>query len=120
MPSVLSSQPVGADEGPADGATLGTLVGPADGLSEGAMDGTVDGLSDGTVDGLPEGGTEGPVEGMLVEGMLVEFVPAEGAGVVTSALPARGNTGTSFGALVGSSVLEGISEAQNLGSILLP
>jgi hypothetical protein len=42
MPSVLSSQPLGADEGPTDGTTLGTLVGPADGLSEGETDGPVE------------------------------------------------------------------------------
>jgi hypothetical protein len=43
MPSVRSSQPLGADEGPADGTRLGVLVGPADGLPEGAADGLVDG-----------------------------------------------------------------------------
>jgi hypothetical protein len=47
-PSVLSSQLLGADEGPADGTTLGTLVGPAD--------------------GLPEGATDGPAEGTVTEG----------------------------------------------------
>jgi hypothetical protein len=59
-PSVLSSQPLGADEGPADRATLGTLVGPADGVPEGATVGPVDGLS--------EGATDGPVEGRSVDG----------------------------------------------------
>jgi hypothetical protein len=58
-PSFLSSQPLGADEGPADGTTLGTLVGPADGLPEGATDGPVEGATEGPVEGLLEGATDG-------------------------------------------------------------
>jgi outer membrane lipoprotein SlyB len=51
LPSVRSSQPLGADEGPADGTRLGMLVGPADGWAEGATVGPVEGALLGPADG---------------------------------------------------------------------
>jgi hypothetical protein len=107
--SERSSQPLGADEGPADGTRLGILVGPADGLP--------DGLSD----GFSERVTEGPVEGTAVDGAGVGPVDVAflvGATVITGI--SVGEPSALAGAFVGDSVLEGIEEAQNLGSIPLP
>jgi hypothetical protein len=66
LPSVRSSQPLGADEGPADGTRLGILVGPADGRAEGATVGPVVGSVEGTLLGATVGPAVGPVEGALL------------------------------------------------------
>jgi hypothetical protein len=50
-PSLRSSQPLGADEGPADGTRLGVLVGPAEGTLLGATVGPAEGTLLGPADG---------------------------------------------------------------------
>jgi hypothetical protein len=56
-PSLRASQPLGADEGPVDGAGLGILVGPEDERAEGSMVGLgkARGSSLGAVLGAPLG-----------------------------------------------------------------
>jgi hypothetical protein len=79
-PSSRSSQPVGDDEGPADGTKLGILV--ADGRAEGA---TV-----GPAEGTLLGATVGPVEGALLGpavGTAGAFVPELMVGVWVSTSP---------------------------------
>jgi hypothetical protein len=70
LPSVRSTQPLGADEGPADGRRLGILVGPAVGIlvgpAVGPVEGTLLGATVGPAVGPVEGALLGPVEGVLL------------------------------------------------------
>jgi hypothetical protein len=73
-PSLRSSQPLGADEGPADGTRLEVLVGPADARAEGATVGPAEGTLLGATVGPVEGALLGPADGEAVGSVSVLVV----------------------------------------------